>query len=146
MSDSYVNCLMHLIFSTKNWQPCLNEDIRAELYPLVSAIAKERNFRTLQIGGTTDHVHVLISLPPTIALADAVRPLKSISSKWLNEKKLKSFSWQRGYGAFSVSLSNKPKIIKYIANQEEHHRKMDSRTEFIAFLKQHNIPYDPKFI
>jgi len=146
MSDSFINCLMHVIFSTKERKTYLKADIRTDLYPMMAAIAKERNFMALKIGGTDDHIHVLLSLTATIAVADAVRAIKAVSSKWLNETKLRGFSWQRGYGAFSVSLSNKQKVIDYISNQEAHHKKMDFRTEFIAFLKQHDIPYDPKFL
>jgi putative transposase len=95
-----------------------------------------------------DHVHLLISLPPMIAFSDAMRIVKANSSRWVGEKwsARKSFGWQVGYGAFSVSKSNVSEDVKYIQNQEAHHKKVTFQEEFIAFLKKHEIGYDERYI
>ena len=86
-------------------------------------------------------------LPPTIAVADGLRVLKTNSSKWIHQtRRFREFGWQVGYGAFSVSQSNAPAVVKYIQGQEDHHRKISFQEEFVAFLKKHKIAYDPRYI
>jgi REP element-mobilizing transposase RayT len=99
----------------------------------------------LAVGGTENHVHMLIHLPPKIALASAVTLLKANSSKWMGAQG-KQFSWQEGYGAFSVSASNLDQVIRYIQNQESHHRKTSFEEEFRALLRKHGVEYDPKYV
>jgi hypothetical protein len=94
------------------------------------------------IGGMEDHVHILMQLPPTLAEAQAILLIKSYSSKWMG----RDFTWQKGYGAFSVSASNVPAVIRYIENQERHHRKRTFDQEFIAMLKKHGVAFDPKYV
>jgi hypothetical protein len=96
--------------------------------------------------GMADHVHLLVSLPPTVSVADAVRVIKANSSKWLHQKRHASFAWQNGYGAFSVSSSAAPEVIEYIRRQEEHHRRMTFQEELVAFLKKHKVEYDKRYI
>src|SRR5216683_3059142 len=97
------------------------------------------------IGGVEDHAHFLIQLPPVMALAKAVATIKSNSSRWANEEGHK-LAWQQGYGAFSVSASIVPAVVRYIQNQEAHHRKMSFDEEFVALLRKHGVEYDPKFV
>jgi REP element-mobilizing transposase RayT len=92
-----------------------------------------------------DHAHLLIQLPATLTLAKAVQLLKGSSSKWVGEHG-REFSWQEGYGAFGVSKSNMNAVVKYIANQEKHHRKITFEEEFIALLEKHGIEYDPRYV
>jgi REP element-mobilizing transposase RayT len=99
----------------------------------------------LAVGGTQDHVHLLFHLPPSLALAKAVLLLKSNSSKWMGELG-REFSWQEGYGAFSVSSSNLNAVMRYIQNQEAHHRKISFEEEFRAILKRHGVEYEPKYM
>jgi putative transposase len=99
----------------------------------------------LAVGGTEDHVHLLFHLPPKLALAKAVLLLKSNSSKWMGEQG-REFSWQEGYGAFSVSSSNLNAVIRYIQNQEAHHRKISFEEEFRAILERHGVEYEPKYV
>src|SRR5258708_2723769 len=98
----------------------------------------------LGVGGTQNHVHILLQVPPNLALAKAVLLLKANSSKWMGEQGI-DFSWQEGYGAFSVSASNLDQVTRYIQNQEMHHRRTGFEDEFRALLRKHGVEYDPKY-
>lgn len=99
-------------------------------------------------GGVADHVHLLISLSRTLSVSKAMQLIKGGSSKWIHDTlpEHRSFEWQEGYGAFSVSMSNKDKVIAYINNQAEHHTEQDFKSEFITFLKRHEIEYDERYV
>jgi hypothetical protein len=97
------------------------------------------------VGGIEDHLHVLYDLPPTISRADSIRTIKANSSRWMTQFS-PHFAWQKGSGAFSVSVSNKAAVMRYIADQREHHQKISFEDEFIALLKKHGIAYDPKYV
>src|SRR5262249_61513876 len=97
------------------------------------------------IGGSNNHIHALIAVPATACIADVVLATKTNSSRWM-KRGLKTFAWQEGYGAFSVSASVLPRVAEYIRTQEEHHRKRDYKAEFIALLKKHRVPYDPRYV
>jgi REP element-mobilizing transposase RayT len=145
MSHSYAQNHIHLVFSTKNRKKILARDFSPRLWAYMAAICKNHDLLTFAVGGMEDHIHLLFRLPPTITLASAVALVKSNSSKWIREQG-KNFAWQQGYGAFGVSSSNIPAVIKYIDNQEAHHRKFSFEDEFITLLKKHKIPYDPKYV
>jgi REP element-mobilizing transposase RayT len=115
------------------------------MWSYLGGICKNYEMSALAIGGTENHVHVLFAVTPKVALAKAVQVLKANSSKWMGEEG-KRFSWQEGYGAFSVSSSNLESVAKYIRNQEAHHRKFNFEEEFRALLKKHGVEYDPKYI
>jgi REP element-mobilizing transposase RayT len=102
----------------------------------------------LIINGMPDHVHILFGMRPHQALSDLMREVKGDSSKWINQKRLtkQTFSWQSGYGAFSYSLSQVPRVIRYLENQQEHHRKKSFKQEYISTLRTHEVPYDEKYI
>jgi len=104
--------------------------------------------KALAIGGTTDHIHVLLSLPGMTSFSKAVQLIKGGSSKWINDTfpTPKKFAWQEGYGAFSVSASQVPKTITYINNQKEHHRKKTFQEEFLELLTKHGIEYDQRYV
>lgn len=99
----------------------------------------------LAVGGSDDHVHILLSIPSTINIADAMRIIKSESSRWMHQTR-PTFEWQEGYGAFSIGSSQKGATLAYIASQFEHHQKIDFQSEFMAFLKKNQIEYDPRYI
>ena len=103
--------------------------------------------KALAVGGTDDHSHMLLSLPATISISKAVQQIKAGSSLWLRtECSRPAFGWQEGYGAFSVGKSQIADTVEYILRQEEHHRRFDFQTEFLAFLKKHEIEYDPRYL
>ena len=114
----------------------------------MSGIARQIGGREVLINGMPDHVHIFLQLPPRVNVADAVKTIKAHSTKWANEERIlsRSFSWQGGYAAFSVSPSNAGKTIRYIQDQESHHRETSFQEEYIVFLKKHGIPYDERFV
>lgn len=115
------------------------------MWSYIGGICKNEKIFIHAIGGMEDHIHLAVQIPPVLALAEAVMTIKANSSKWASERGSK-FAWQQGYGAFSVSTSNIPAVIRYIHNQEKHHKKMTYKQEFIAFLKKNHIPFDPKYV
>src|SRR6267154_3089308 len=125
MSRTFTNLLTHLIFSTKNREPLIVPEIKSELFAYLGGLTADLKGKAYGINGTTDHVHMLISLPPVVSISEALRYLKSNSSGWVHNKwTRRPFAWQLGYGAFSVSKSNVPQVLKYIADQKIHHRTM----------------------
>ena len=148
MPSTYSNLLFHVVFSTKERVRLLIKDARDRLYPYISGIANKNNFKTLIVGGTNDHIRVLLSLKPEISVSKAVQLIKGGSSKWLHDNfpDLNIFSWQEGYGAFTVSISQIDVVKNYIANQEEHHKKMSFEEEYLELLKRNNIDFNPKYL
>jgi REP element-mobilizing transposase RayT len=148
MAHTFSNVVLHVVFGTKNRTPSLDAEIKPRLFAYVAGIVNEIGGKALVINGTSDHVHLLITLPPTIAISDAMRVVKANSSKWVNEQwpSRAAFAWQSGYAVFSVSQSNCDSVVKYIAGQEEHHRKVTFRGEYLAFLKKHGIPHDERYV
>lgn len=149
MPQSLSQVLVHLVFSTKNRQPFIFEKIEPELYAYIAKILyDECQSPALIIGGDKDHLHILLVQHRTWAMAKIVELIKKRSSKWIKIKgnELRTFQWQTGYGAFSVSCSNVEIVKRYIASQKEHHRKNSYQDEFRIFLKKHNIEYDEKYV
>jgi putative transposase len=102
--------------------------------------------RALAVGGVEDHVHILLLLPSVLSIAKAMQLIKSGSSKWMNEQQKGRFAWQSAYGAFTVGVSQKATAIRYIETQAKRHRKAGFEEEFVAFLKKHDMDYDPRYI
>lgn len=148
MAHSFASLLAHIVFSTKERRPLIDADLKRHLHSYFGGIVRELGGRALMINGTTDHVHLLVSLPATLAVSELMRILKTNSSRWVHEKwpARKSFGWQTGYGAFSVSESNRKAVQQYIADQEAHHRKLSFEEEFLALIKKHGLEYDPRFV
>ena len=124
----------------------MTNEIKPELFAYLGGLVKESKGKPVIINGMSDHVHLLVSLPPNISMSDALRFIKANSSKWVSQKFGKPFEWQKGYGAFSVSRSNVDAVYKYIHNQEIHHQKFDFETEFIALLEKNDVDFDEKFL
>ena len=145
MAHSYVQNVVHVVFSTKGRQAAIPAEFRARLWAYAAGICKNEGIFVHAIGGVADHAHFLVQIPPTLALAKAVATIKANSSRWAHEQGFK-FSWQQGYGAFSVSASVVPTVVRYIQNQEAHHRKMSFQDEFRMLLKRYQIKYDERYV
>lgn len=146
MAHTYTSLLTHFVFSTKDRIPMITDEIKPELHAYLGGLVKELKGKPIKINGMNDHIHLLMSLPPTVSTSDAMRFIKANSSKWVSEKFDKPFEWQKGYGAFSVSRSIMDAVAKYIEHQLEHHQKFDFRTEFVALLRKYEIDYDESFL
>jgi putative transposase len=147
MSRTFTNLLTHLVFSTRGREPLIIPELKAELYSYLGGLTKELRGKAYRINGADDHVHMLVNLPPVVSISDALRFIKSNSSGWIHEKwPRKSFAWQPGYAAFSVSKSNVPGVLDYIARQEAHHRRRTFKDEYIDFLREHEIEFDPRYL
>lgn len=146
MRNTYSKLNYHLVFSTKNRIPMIDKSFQDELYGYIGGILRGSGGVLLTAGGMPDHVHLLAGWGTSISVAKMLQLLKTNSSKWMNERPgmpIGRFGWQEGYSAFTVSESQIEVVRKYILNQEEHHRKMSFREEFLMLLKRHGIPYDP---
>jgi putative transposase len=145
MSHTYAQNVIHVVFSTKDRRKAISGEFQSRMWAYAAGICKKLGIIVHAVGGMEDHIHFLIQVPPSLAVAKAVLAIKSNSSRWANEEGHK-FAWQQGYGAFSVSSSVVPAVVRYIQNQEAHHRKMNFDVEFLALLKKHGIESDPKFV
>jgi REP element-mobilizing transposase RayT len=148
MGHTYASLLTHCIFSTKDRAPHLTKQIAPNVFAYMGGIVRSIGGVPLLINGVADHVHMLASLPPTLAIAEAMRVVKANSSKWIHGQwpDQRAFAWQNGYGAFSVSRSNQEAVLSYIAGQEEHHKTTTFQEEFLAFLKRHEIEFDERYV
>jgi len=140
---SFVNCLVHCVWATKERRPLIPADMQQRLWPYVGGVARENGMRAFVVGGTQDHVHVLVSIPSTLSMSKCIQLLKGNSSKWIHDTfdEHRDFGWQEGYGAFSIGVSGVQDTINYIRGQAEHHRKMSFREELETFLKKHGMQY-----
>jgi len=144
MPDSYVANRVHCVFGTKDRRKIIPAEMQPRLWSFTAGIARSNGITPLAIGGFDDHAHVLIALPPTVALAKAVQLVKAGSSKWCNQNFGDGqFQWQAGYAAFSVSASLLAKTQAYIRNQREHHRKRDFAQEWKDFLEKNGFVLEP---
>ena len=145
MSHTCGNVLLHFIFSTRERRPLIKPEFRDDLFAYVGGIVREMNGTALIVNGTVDHVHMLVRIRAMQSPAEIARVVKANSSRWIRERE-PNFAWQTGYGVFSVSESNVPAVIRYIAIQEEHHRRHSFQDEFRAFLKKNGIVVDDKYL
>lgn len=148
MAGTYTKLINHIVFSTKNRQPFISQQIEAELHKYIGGIIRGIEGSCLEINGMPDHVHILALLPPKIAVSDALRDIKANSSKWVHETKrdLQRFGWQDGFSAFSVSKSQVEPVRKYIVEQKLHHKKHDFKTELLGLLDKHEVEFDERYI
>jgi REP element-mobilizing transposase RayT len=149
MPQSLANVLIHIVFSTKERRALLqNHDLGIEMHRYLAGVSANLDSPAVIVGGATDHVHLLASQSRTIALAEWVKELKRASSLWAKEKSPQwgLFQWQAGYGAFSVSQSQKRRVEEYIRSQEEHHRQLSFQDEFWQLLNKHGIAFDERYV
>ncbi len=148
MGSTLTNLLYHVIFSTKDRKPTIIPEIRDELHRYLGGIVKGEGGVLLQIGGMPDQIHMVIKLKPVYTLSEIMQKVKGSSSKWINEQNQLTdrFSWQEGYGAFTVSESQIPAVIQYVREQENHHRTLSFKDEFVLILKRHGVKYDERYL
>ncbi|MEI9475795.1 MAG: IS200/IS605 family transposase [Deltaproteobacteria bacterium] len=148
MANTYTSLHYHIVFSTKNRENHIRAEARDRVWAFLGGIARENKMKALCVGGTENHIHILVMTPPAMALSKMVQLLKGGSSKWIHETfpEMRTFAWQDGYGAFTVSKSQVLEVIRYIQGQQEHHRGKSFQEEYLAFLKTHGIEYDDRYV
>ena len=148
MPQSLSLVVIHVIFSTKDRRSLLDRDTRPKLHAYLATVARNAGCECHRAGGVADHVHLAIRLSRTLTIADLVENLKTASSKWLKTQgpDLAAFSWQRGYGCFSVGPTDLDSLCAYIDNQEEHHRTRTFQDEFRMFLKKYGVEHDEAYV
>jgi REP element-mobilizing transposase RayT len=148
MPGTYSQILLHAVFSTKNRQQWITEDVANRLYPFIGGIVRAEKGVLYDIGGIANHIHMYLRWRPDQSVSDLMRTVKALSSKWVHETfaSHKSFAWQEGYSVFSVSKSQEPGVRAYIANQASHHRRQDFRRELLELLRRHGIEFDEKYV
>ena len=148
MAQSLSKIYVHLIFSTKNRERTIPDEIRPTLHSYMGGILRDNHCIPVEINTEPDHAHVLFILARTAALSEVIGHLKKGSTNWLHEQSpaYRGFYWQNGYGAFSVSQSGVAEVQDYIRHQREHHRKMTFQDEFRAFLKRYEVEFDERYV
>ena len=148
MPQSLSRVILHVVFSTKDRQPWLDRDIRPRVHAYLATLCRDFQTEVFDVGGVADHVHIVSTLPRTISQADLVEKTKTASSKWIKEidSRYRSFFWQRGYSAFSVSPSQLNALRKYVKTQERHHRKRTFQDEYRELLRKHGIAYNEQYV
>jgi len=144
MSKEFISCLVHVVFGTYRQKNFLTAEIRGQLSTYLSAVAKSKGMKLVVLGGTENHIHILLALPSKLSVESAIIPLKRSSTTWLrqNFETLRSFSWATGFAAFSISRSQLNSTLLYIQNQEQYHWKKSFQEEYKEFLDYHHLPYN----
>jgi putative transposase len=149
MANTFTQLQTHCIWSTKNREPLIREEVEREVWALIASTAKTHGIQVSRIGGIETHVHALISIPKTLSVSEAMKRIKGGSSNAINKAGLVGagqFRWQDGYAAFSVSSSKIGDVVKYIVNQREHHSVQTFEEEFVEFLQRHGVGYRSEYL
>jgi len=148
MANTFTQIYLHLIFAVQNRASLIQPEWKDELYKYITGIIQNNGHKLIAINGTPNHLHIAVGYKPHQLIPDLLQDIKGSSSKWINQKKFRKdkFNWQEGYGAFSFSHSQIDRIVKYLNNQEHHHKKKTFREEYIQLLKKYDILYDEKYI
>ncbi|MBK9151627.1 MAG: IS200/IS605 family transposase [Saprospiraceae bacterium] len=148
MPNTYTQLYVHVVFAVRNRANFISKSWKENLYKYITGIVSNKNQKLLAINGMPDHLHLLIGLKPDCNLSDLVRDIKANSSKWINENKyiVGKFEWQNGFGAFTVGQSQVDRVIKYILNQEQHHKIKSFKDEYIEFLNAYKIEFKTEFL
>jgi putative transposase len=144
MPHTFTQNTMHVVFSTKNRTKTIPKAFQPELWAYAAGICRNHKIVPLEIGGADDHIHLLIQIPATLTLAEAVAAIKANSSRWAHGRGNK-FAWQQGYAAFGVSASSIEAVTRYIRKQELHHKKRNFEEEWFALLKKHGVEFDARY-
>ncbi len=148
MSGTYSQIYIQVVFAVKGRQSLIQPEWEEKLYKYITGIVRNKEQKMIAINGMPDHIHIFIGMKPSCCLSDLVREIKKSSNEFINENKFSKFkfSWQEGYGAFSYSHSHIERVVKYIMNQKQHHRKISFKDEYIRFLKKFEIEHDEKYL
>ncbi len=147
MAHSYSALYVHIVFATKGRTALLSDiRVREEMHAYLGGTCRDLKCPTLIVGGVADHVHILANQSRSVALADVIRELKKVSIMWMKDKEHMKFGWQDGYGAFSFGKDELPRLVQYVGNQEEHHKKVSLDDEYRALLTEAGISFDDKFL
>ena len=148
MANTYSQITIHAVFAVKFRENFITTDWRDNLHQYISGIITNKGAKSLAVGGWLDHVHILFGMPVTTCIADFMNAVKANSSKWINEQQFikEKFNWQGGYGAFSFARSQRDVVIRYILNQEKHHRRKSFKEEYITMLTDFEVAYQNKYV
>ena len=146
MSQSLTRLLIHGVFSTKHREPWIDERWRSDLHAMMGGILRNRRCDLIAAGGIEDHMHLLIRIPATLAVADMIRDVKAHSSAWRHQNGDARFAWQSGYGAFTVSPTMVDTVVEYIHHQREHHRVLTYQDELVKILKTYEMEYEERYL
>lgn len=148
MANTYTQIHIQAVFAVQNRESLIKKSFKEELFKYLTSIIQNHEHKVLQINAMPDHIHILFGMRPTQSISDLMQQLKQDSSKWINSKRFINgkFAWQAGYGAFSYSKSQVPRVIKYIRNQEEHHKALTFQEEYLALLETHQVDFDERYI
>ncbi|WP_374174408.1 IS200/IS605 family transposase [Flavobacterium tructae] len=148
MASTYSQLYIHIVFTVKGRRNLISKNWKDELYKYMTGIISNKGQKLIAINGMPDHIHILIGLKPDKSISDLVRDIKANSSKFINDKKWINgkFEWQNGFGAFSYSHSHLTNVIRYIENQEEHHKTKTFKKEYISFLKLFNVDFKNEYL
>ena len=148
MSNTYSQVTIHSVFAVKYRENFITKDWRDHLHQYISGIITNKGAKSLAVGGWKDHVHILFGMPVTTCISDFMSAVKASSSGWINDQYFikEKFQWQSGYGAFSFARSQRDIVIKYIMNQEEHHRARTFKEEYIKMLNDFDVAYEDKYL
>lgn len=148
MPQSLSKVILHIIFSTKNREPWLDPSVRPRMHAYLATICHNIEADLVRIGGVADHVHIVTTLPRTLSQAELIERLKKGSSKWIKavDVRYRGFFWQRGYGAFSVSPSQLDSVLKYVNDQQGHHRTRTFQEEYRDLLHKHRVDFDERYV
>ncbi|HVM50328.1 MAG TPA: IS200/IS605 family transposase [Candidatus Acidoferrum sp.] len=148
MANTFTCLRYHVVFSTKHREPWLRASVQERVCAYLGGIAREHELTPLLVGSMDDHIHMLLGIPTTVTVSEALKYVKGGSSAWIKENVpgCRGFAWQDGYGAFTVSKSSESSVKEYIAHQHEHHRVRTFQEEYRALLARHGIKYDERFL
>ncbi|MBU0560639.1 MAG: IS200/IS605 family transposase [Bacteroidetes bacterium] len=148
MANTYTQLYVQIIFSPKGRQNLIHDGVKTDIYKYIVGIIKNKNQKPMIINGMPDHVHIFLGFSPDIAISDLVRDIKSNTTNFINEQKMFAgkFFWQKGFGAFTYSKSQVPRVVRYIQKQEEHHRKKSFREEYLELLKKFDVDYKDEYL
>jgi putative transposase len=148
MANTYTQLNIHVVFAVKGWENILTSNFRTTLFEYIAGILRNKKQYPLAVNGYKDHVHLFFELNPVSSLSDVMEVVKANSSKWINENRFVKgkFEWQRGYGGFTYSRSQRNSVIQYLMDQENHHKSKTFKEEYLEMLVNNDIKYDDRYI